>query len=231
MSFHGPDREGQDQFGTTTREDTFNQRVRRDLIDTKNHDHCDSKHNDRYRTRYEYLVYGIHFITHIISKDTHPIPISKNRKMIAPMSSNVICSRFPHHQTFWFSPTAYTDKSYNQHNRYNDCQCHNGIVYEILRLFLCCAYSCNRPYLRSFAYTLPTTLFRLKCPTSVIARLNPYFRLCRSAYAVCECHITFGKMYSFWIFYFLKVNTIFASHIQLLFCRKLVASLSKLVAS
>ena len=127
-----------------------------------------------------------------------------------------ICSHFPHHQTFGFSPTAYTDKSYTLHNRYRYRLCHNDIVYEELRLSLCCAYSCNRPYLRSFAHAFPTTLFRLKCPTSVIVRLNPYFRLCRSAYAVCECYVTFGKMYSFWIFDFLEVNTIFASHFQLL---------------
>lgn len=144
--------------------------------------------------------------------DITPIPIRRKRKVIAPMSSSVICSRSPHHQTFWFSPTAYTDKSYTLHSRYRYRLCHNGIVYKALRPFLCCAYSCNRPYLHSFAYTFPTTLFRLKCPTSVIARLNPYFRLCRSAYTVSECYVTFRKMYSFWIFDFLEVNTIFASH-------------------
>ena len=147
--------------------------------------------------------------------------------MIEPINSSVICSHSPYRQVFYLSPTAYTDMSYNQHNRYNDCLCHNGIVYEILRLFLCCAYSCNRPYLRSFAHTFPTVLFRLKCPTSVIAWLNPYLRLCRSAYAVSSHKIIIGKMYSFWIFYFLEVNTIFTSHIQLLFSRKLVASWSQ----
>lgn len=139
--------------------------------------------------------------------------------MIEPMSSSVICFQ-PHRQVFYLSPTAYTDKSYKLHNRYRYRLCHNGIVYEALRLFLCCAYSCNRPYLRSFAYTLPATLFRLKCPTSVIARLNPYLRLCRGAYAVSKCYIAFGKMYSFWIFDFLEVNTIFTSHIQFVLSRK-----------